>query len=184
MSKPEVLVAGRRLIDRTLEAAGGARRVVVVGPSAVAPPGAITTLEIPPDGGPVAGIAAGLAALGPGSAHVLVLACDVPRAAGAVDSLFGALAADAESDAAVGGADGAVLVDAQGRRQPLVGIYRRASLDVALDVLASGGGVRNASVRRLLDGLTLVDVPDIGGYAVDVDTWEDLVRAESLADDA
>jgi molybdopterin-guanine dinucleotide biosynthesis protein A len=176
-----VLLGGRRLIDRALEAASAARQVVVVGPADVAPPGVIVTLEDPPDGGPVAGIAAGLAALTPGSDLVLILACDVPRAAGARAALLAAVDSDRPG---AGSADGAVLVDADGRVQPLVGLYRRRSLDAALAALAAGGGVRDASVHRLLRPLRLVRVPDPGGNALDVDTWEDLARAERSVRDA
>ena len=67
--KPAVDVAGRTLLSRVLDARALARRVVVVGPAsahaAVGPEttGVLWTLEDPPFGGPVAGIAAGLAAL-------------------------------------------------------------------------------------------------------------------------
>lgn len=206
-SKPDVLLGGRRLIDRVLDAAVGARRVAVVGPAEVAPPGVLVTLEDPPSGGPVAGIAAGLAALSPGADLVLLLACDVPHAAPSVDALFAALAAgvppmdavgspgevevrDASGGSAEGGSaggpaeldgaalDGAALVDDDGRLQPLVGLYRRASLDAALATLSAAGGVRNAPVHRLLDLLRLVRVPDPRGDGLDIDTWDDLASAE------
>lgn len=170
-SKPDVMLAGRRLIDRTLEAAAHARLVVVVGPREVAPAGVLVTQEDPPGGGPVAGVAAGLLALGDGAPLVLVLACDVPRAAAAVGSLVTALG---EHDPV----DGAVVVDAGGRLQPLVGLYRRDSLVAALAALEASGGVRGVPVHRLLDGLVLTRVADVAGAALDVDTWSDLERAE------
>ncbi|WP_258726336.1 molybdenum cofactor guanylyltransferase [Cellulomonas sp. NS3] len=210
VSKPDVLVSGRRLLAHVLDAAAvgpGPRRTVVVAPASVAvPDGVLRTLEDPPDGGPVAGIAAGLAALGRSGADavpggrvphgagaggpevlsaagasatgdgpapwVLVLACDVPRAAGAVPHLLAACARG-------GAASGALLVDADGREQPLVGLYRRADLDRAVTELAASrgpDGVRGASVRALLAPLTLTRVPDDSSAAADVDTWED-VRA-------
>jgi molybdopterin-guanine dinucleotide biosynthesis protein A len=172
-SKPDVILAGRRLIDRALDAAAGARRVVVVAPAGVAPEGVLVTLEDPPGGGPVAGLAAGLAALPEGPPLVLVLACDVPRAARAVRALaaaFGSPAAEA--------ADGVVVVDPDGRVQPLLGFYRRERLEAALDRLAGDGGIRGASMRRLLEHLRLAPVVDRAGDALDVDTWSDLDRAE------
>lgn len=70
--KPDVLVAGRRMLDHVLDGVAGLRgrglpdgRVVVVAPQQVAlPDGVLRALEDPPLGGPVAGVAAGLRALG------------------------------------------------------------------------------------------------------------------------
>ncbi|MGD8199244.1 NTP transferase domain-containing protein [Ornithinimicrobium sp. W1679] len=89
--KGALVVEGRPLLDRVLSAApvlGG--RVVVVGRGPV-PEGVLRTLEDPPDGGPVAGIAAGLAALGTGSDWVAVVAVDQPGAAPAVAALHAEL---------------------------------------------------------------------------------------------
>lgn len=166
-SKPDVLIAGRRLIDRTLEAARGARDVVVVGPSSVAP-GMRVTIEDPPGSGPVAGLAAGLSALPGGAALVLVLACDLPGVAGAVPDLVSAVSAD-------GAVDGALLVDVDGRRQSLAAVYRRAALDAALArLVCERGDLVDASMRRLIGGLTLVEVADLAGRGADIDTWADV----------
>ena len=174
-TKAEVPVAGRPLLDHVLDATSGARAVVIVGPPQLARPGVPTVLEHPPSGGPVAGIDAGmafLAATGEGPAEaVLVLACDVPRAAGAVPGLFRALAAEPS-------ADGAHLVD-EGHAQ-LVAVYRWSSLAAALARLVESGGVHGRSVRRLLDGLTMVPVEDPDGHGRDADTWEDVARLDSL----
>ena len=117
VSKPDVEVAGRRLLDHALDAAAGARRVVVVGPDSLTRPGIPTVMEDPPLGGPVAGIQAGLAHLdalaAPGDeAVVLVLACDVPLATVAVPRLLIAL------DSAPG-TDGADAVRPAGRLRQL-----------------------------------------------------------------
>ncbi|MEE6288681.1 NTP transferase domain-containing protein [Georgenia sp. MJ173] len=96
-SKPALMLHGRRLLDHALTATAGARSVAVVAPDTIAvPDGVLRTLEDPPHGGPVAGIAAGLAALdraaqaaARGSAPLtLVLACDIPGAASAVPRLL------------------------------------------------------------------------------------------------
>ena len=179
VSKPDVAVGGRRLLDRTLEATAGAREVVVVGPAEVAPPGVRVTREDPPGGGPVAGLAAGLAVLPDGAAWVLVLACDLPRVAGAVGDLLTAARGgqSVSPDGAGALPDGAVLVDAQGHRQPLAAVYRRLALDEALGRLAERtDGLAGVSMRALLADLYLLDVPDPGGFAVDVDTWADVER--------
>lgn len=167
VSKAGLVAGGRSYLDRALDAVGAAARRVVVGPAELARPGAPAVLEDPPLGGPVAGIAAGLEHLAPGAPWVAVLACDVPRAAGLLPPLVAALAADAA-------ADGAVVVDDQGHRQALVGLYRRAALDRAVAALAAEGGVHGRSVRALVGGLALVEVPDPQGLSADADTWEDV----------
>lgn len=189
VSKPDVVVAGRSLLDRALDATVRARRVVVVGPPALARPGVTTVLEEPPSGGPVAGIDAGLAALdasaaagaaggagpgcpgGPADVPVLVVACDVPRAGAAVDDLLAALA--------TGDVDGAHLVDADGRPQ-LVAVYRRAALRRALSDLADRGGVHGVPLRALHAGLVMASVPDPDDRGADADTWDDVRRLDAL----
>lgn len=165
--KPGVVVGGRPLLEHALAATAGAGRTVVVGPDELADPARYTlTREDPPFGGPVAGIAAGLGALpGPddgAAAWVLVLACDVPRAAEAVPALLAAARRRAD--------EVAVHAVRGGREQWLVGLYERAAL---ADALAELPTVHGASVRRLLAGLPALAVPDDDGATDDVDTWED-----------
>ncbi len=181
-SKPDVVVRGRRMLAHVLDAVPGASSVVVVGPPTLeVPVGVALTLEDPPDGGPVAGIEAGLAALGAGALDpagperwVLLLACDVPLVAGAVPRLLGA-AAERRHDPAC---DGVMVVDGAGREQPLVGLYRAAALASALRRLAAEHHVRGASVRSLLGGLRLARLVDDGAASCDVDTWEDVRRID------
>lgn len=119
-------------------AACGDDDVVVIGPESLA---ALVSrpvsfaLEDPPGGGPVAGLAAGIALLRADVDVVQVLSCDLPGAVGVVAAL------DAEAW------DGTALVpvDPDGRPQYLTGRYPRAALAGAL-----GGDVRNASVRGVL----------------------------------
>jgi len=164
--KPGVVVGGRPLLEHALAATAGAGRTVVVGPDELADPARYTlTREEPPFGGPVAALAAGLAALpDDGRAPwVLVLACDVPRAAEAVPALLAAARGRADRVRAV-------LAVRDGREQWLVGLYERAAL---ADALAALPAVHGASVRRLLAGLPALAVPDDDGATADVDTWED-----------
>lgn len=178
VSKADVVVAGRALLDHVLDAAAGARRTVVVGPPEVARPGVARTREEPPSGGPVAGIDAGLRHLSSRTdptdddVPVLVLACDVPQAAAAVGDLLTALAADPA-------ADGAHLVDASGHAQ-LVAAYRRGPLTRALAGLAADGGVHGVSVRRLHERLRMVPVADPHARGADADTWDDVRRLDTL----
>ncbi|HEY6799417.1 MAG TPA: DUF6457 domain-containing protein, partial [Agromyces sp.] len=102
---------------------------------------------------------------------VLVLACDLPYAPQAVQRLDAAVI-DLSGDGTR--LDGVCLVDADGREQWLAGLYWRASLSRALHAL--GDAVHGASVRRLVGGLQLRQVPD-GGTALDVDTWQDVEEA-------
>jgi molybdopterin-guanine dinucleotide biosynthesis protein A len=170
--KPGVLVGDHTLLDRALTACAGAGRTVVVGPAdevGPVPAGVVVTCEDPPRGGPVAGVAAGLAALSPPGrldrpGRVLVLAVDVPGAADGVDPLLAAAARHPD-------ADGVHLVR-HGRAQWLTGLYRADALAAA----AAGLVVHGAPVRRLVAGLTLVEVDDATGASDDVDTWEDVTR--------
>jgi len=167
-SKPEVVVGGRALLDHALAAVQDATQVVIVGPPSVSRPGIATVLEDPPDGGPVAGLAAGLAALSSPSAFVVVLACDVPRAGAALPALLSA--------ASVDGVDGARLVSSDGHPQHLVAVYRSPALTSALRRLTT---VHGASMRALLAALTLADVPDTDDSAADADTWADVERLDA-----
>ncbi|WP_421735765.1 molybdenum cofactor guanylyltransferase [Cellulomonas sp.] len=171
VSKAEVEVGGTALLDHALAAVAGAAQVVVVGPPDVARPGVVTVLEDPPDGGPVAGIGAGVAHLrDDGPELVVVLACDVPGAGRVLPALL----------AAVGGADGARMVGAEGRPQHLVAVYRRTALRSALDALPD---LHGAAVHRLVGGLHLVDVPDEQGATADADTWADVERLDAALSD-
>jgi molybdopterin-guanine dinucleotide biosynthesis protein A len=176
--KPGVVVAGATLLDRALAATRAARRTVLVAPDdgAPLPPATLRTREDPPFGGPVAGIEAGLRALDAARAdvepqHVLLLAVDVPRAAGAVPALAAAVAA-------APGADGGYLVR-DGAAQWLLGLYRRDALRRALDAVRDdAGSVHGAPVRRLVGHLVCVEVDDDAGLSADVDTWDDVARLE------
>lgn len=200
-SKPDLIVGGSTLLDLALGACAttGARPVVVVGPPHLAGDGVIVTREDPPGGGPVAGLEAGLAALvgaitfAPGNdawlggntppgvadptttvvdvttqdadALVLVLACDMPRAADAVSELI-EVASSRDSD-------GAWVVDATGRPQPLLAVYRRRALIRAVQALPIAEGI---SMRDLTAELDMTPVPGLHHASDDVDTWQDADR--------
>ena len=130
-------------------------------------------LEDPPDGGPVAGLAAGLDALSAdGPDIVVVLACDVPGAGRVLPALLAA--------AEVTGSDGARMIGADGRPQHLVAAYRRTALRLALDALPA---VRGAAMHALVGGLRLVDVADDEGATADADTWADVERLDATLSD-
>lgn len=161
VDKPVLSVGGKPLLARAVHALSGAERVVVVGPRR---PGfdVVWTREPVPGTGPVAALAAGLAFVPENVEVVTVLAADLPGVRrSTVDRLL----------AALGDADGAVLVDATGARQWLLGAWRVSALRSALPEQ-----VENAALRRMLAGLTVVDVPAELGEADDIDTPEDLER--------
>lgn len=164
VAKPEVTVDGRRLVDIALAAASGARRVVVVGDLAV-PDGVLLTREDPPFGGPVAGLEAGMAALGEAAEWTLVLASDLPDAEAAVAALLASVPSP--------GHDGVCLLDADGRLQWLLGCYRTAALRRRL---AERGDPPLTAMYRLLEPLDLLGVQPSGASVDDLDTPEDAAR--------
>ncbi|TDC64155.1 bifunctional protein IspD/ispF [Micromonospora sp. KC207] len=176
VDKAGVPIGGRPMRDRVLDAVVDADVRVVVGPAGPVPMGVRSTRESPPGGGPVAAVAAGLSLLPAGTPTVALLAADLPLLTRDAMRLL----RDQLADPAV---DGACLVDLDGRRQHLCGVWRVAPLRVALDRLAAarGGSLDGASVRALLAGLAVRDVPWPGAGPppwFDCDTDEDVRRAE------
>jgi molybdopterin-guanine dinucleotide biosynthesis protein A len=155
------------MLATVLAAVGDAERRVVVGPPQPVPTGVVLVREEPPGGGPVPALRAGLAAV----THdvVAVLAGDLPFltpevVAGLRDRLTG---------------DGVLVVDATGRDQLLLGLWRTAALRAAV---AGAGGP--TSMRAVLSPLAVrrwrPDAP-AGGPApwTDCDTPADLARARA-----
>lgn len=178
IDKAAQLLAGERLVDRTVHAAraAGARRVVVVGPTSAGTRADAVVREKPEFGGPLAALAAGLAVVEqqPAAAPwVWVLACDLEHP----ELVCAALGAAAPYAAATGEFDGVVLVDDDDRVQWLAGCYRRASLTAACAAL--GEEVRGAPVRRALGALELRRVAITNVAAADLDTPEALAEARA-----
>jgi len=139
-------------------------------------------VEDPPRSGPLAGLAAGLAAVTALAAaprtvtsgraagrRVAVLAGDLPFTGPAWARLAAALDADRTVDGAVG-------LGEDGRRQPLLALYREEPLRARLAAV----DVRDAPMRRLTDALHLAEVPLPAEQTLDVDTPQDAERAERL----
>ena len=161
VDKPALSVGGQPLLARAIHALSGAERVIAVGPRR---PGfdVVWTREPVPGTGPVAALAAGLGFVPEDVEAVAVLAADLPGVRrSTVDRLV----------AAIGDGEGAVLVDASGARQWLLGAWRVAALKAALPEQ-----LENAALRRVLGGLAVTEVPAERGEADDIDTPEDLER--------
>ncbi|PPF75208.1 hypothetical protein C5B99_11605 [Pseudoclavibacter sp. Z016] len=211
VSKGDLEVGGRRLIDVALGAAhdAGASRTIVVGAVDVQAPAELIREE-PPFGGPAAGLAAALPSVS--APWLLLLACDLPRAPALVELLIeasgrgpeasdGATDGEADTDgegsppapaeeaasahgAPVGGPDGFVVVDRDGRPQWLAGIYRTTALKRALEHAAAASGAHALALRHVLEPLALTRVPDRRGASADIDTPEQLAAARADAVDA
>jgi molybdopterin-guanine dinucleotide biosynthesis protein A len=161
--KAGVLVGGRSLLERSLDAVGAAGIVVVVGPERAATRPVTWARESPPGGGPVAAIAEGLDHVR--ADLVAVVAVDLPL----LDAEHLASLERAATDH-----DGAVLVDGEGVVQPLAGVYRVAALSAGVARLPSPSG---ASARELIEDLRLVEVCEPAATR-DCDTQADIAAIE------
>jgi molybdopterin-guanine dinucleotide biosynthesis protein A len=153
--------AGRPLLEHALDAVAGAAEVVVVGPTAATSRPVTFTTESPAGGGPLAGIAAGVAALRDAHDLVVVLAVDMPRVTRETVSRL---------VAAVGDADAAWLVDGSGRRQ-LAAAVRPA-------IVPAPGDAHGLPVRVLMRTGRSTEVAALGDEATDVDTWTDVATLD------
>ncbi|MDG4822110.1 molybdenum cofactor guanylyltransferase [Asanoa sp. WMMD1127] len=164
--KPSIIVAGRSMRDRVLDAVAAADPRVVVGGSADVPDGVRYTREQPQGGGPVAAIAAGLAATGQATRELIIVAGDLPLlTTDAVTKLRTKLST----------MDAALFVDQDRRRQLLCGVWRADALRRRIAEL--GSGVHGASMRALIEPLTVVEVEWAGADPppwFDCDTEDDL----------
>jgi molybdopterin-guanine dinucleotide biosynthesis protein A len=169
LDKSGLDVGNRSLLDRVLDACGGADLIVVVGPRRETSRPVRWTREDPAGGGPVAGLAAGLPLTR--AAVVVVLAVDLPFLTAATVDRLAAVVADGRSD-------GAVLTDATARDQPLTAAYRREALVRRLGELSDPTGT---AISAMIRELELVRLPDPDAVSTDCDTWEELERARARA---
>lgn len=173
VDKPDIAVAGRSLLNRALDAVERAGRVVIAGDQRLVQRTVHWVREQPVRSGPAAAVAAALPLIQ--AETVVLLACDMPLAGAAtVERLLGALVSDAA-------ADGVVLVDQQGHRQPLAAAYRTVQLRAAVTQL---GQIEAAPMRQLISGLRLVEIPARGLEALDCDTWADVDTTNRLLEEA
>ncbi len=163
--KPLLPVRGRAMLDRVLDAVPDAAERIVVGPGSLpVPAGTRLIREEPPGGGPVAALAAGLSLVT--TERVVLLAADLPfLTRAAVRALLDAVERD-----------GALYVDADGRRQFLCGAWRTGALRDALPAEPAG-----VALKHVVGGLGVREVAVTGDGPppwYDCDEPGDLRRAE------
>lgn len=183
VDKASLMFDGGTLLARTLAAVEAAAAVVVVGPAAAAqlPAGVMAAREDPPFSGPAAAIAAGLDRLVDHEAdYTAVLACDMPYAGTAMQSLLAAAPSltrtqteDAPTTEGPGHGDGVMARDFTGKLQPLAALYSTSALASAVRSHRGGSGVTGMSVFALVASLQVVPVPVAAQATRDVDTWDD-----------
>ncbi|MBC6496647.1 molybdenum cofactor guanylyltransferase [Microbacterium sp. 4-7] len=210
-AKPLLEVGGRTLLDRAIAAVDGCDPIVVVGPPAPTRVRVAWTRETPEFGGPVAGIAAGLALVD--TADVLLLAADLPNAEGAVALLRRHPPLSAGNDGKGGGADAdgkdgkadapsTTGNDGKGGEDDADSTNGGHGIDGVCLVDASGrmqwlvGRYRTDALRsaaaalpdggrnaslRSLLARLRISAIPAGDLATDVDTWDDLERARAAA---
>jgi molybdopterin-guanine dinucleotide biosynthesis protein A len=164
VDKASIELDGVTLLERSLAATVTAVEVVVVGDQVPTTRPVTWTREDPRGGGPAAGLLAGIDRFLRPPDLLAVLAVDMPRVG---PGTFARLV-----EALTPSYDGALLVDGDGRRQPLCAVYRRRALEAARP--ADQEEEHGLAVRALIGPLSLVEVPAVDAEADDVDTWSDL----------
>ncbi|WP_329412909.1 NTP transferase domain-containing protein [Nocardia vinacea] len=171
VDKPAIIIGGRSMLDAALAAVAPCARTVVVGPHRHELDARIVQVrEVPPGSGPVAAVGAGLRALGPTAAPlVVVLAADLPF-------LSQTTVAELIRRGIESGADAVFAADESGRPQYLIGVWRRTALTEALTRLDS---LINQPMKALIPADTVtVAMPGIA----DCDTEEQVRRARMAWD--
>ncbi len=128
--------------------------------------------EEPPYSGPAAGIAAGLDALAGEEGHVLVLACDMPRAGDVARRLLEELGHCVQGQG--------VMAVAGDRRQPLAAVYPLRALRAAAEAARAAHRLENASVFAMVASVNMEECVVPSALTADIDTWAD-ARAQGIA---
>ncbi|MEU4432441.1 NTP transferase domain-containing protein [Nocardia rhamnosiphila] len=170
VDKPGLMVGGRSMLQTALAAVASLGRTVVVGPPRPELAAHIVqTREPEPGSGPVAAVAAGLAALGAEPApRIVVLAADLPFL---TDAAIGELVRQSADFDAV------FAADPSGRPQYLIGVWRTEPLATRLAELDS---VLNQPMKALVPRRTnIVELPGVD----DCDTPGEIAAARSALGD-
>ena len=190
VDKTRESLAGTTVLDHLLDGLPPDWPVVCVGEMRPTTRSVQWCRESPAGGGPVAGIAAGLALIRdlslirdlgaatdhdansdvamPGNAICVVVGGDMPFAATALPTLVDALNA-------APGLDAVLASDPDGRTQPLLAAYRFDALRAALPPVSRG-----ARLMAVVDALVIDTVAFDSQTALDVDTPEALEEARHI----
>ena len=166
IDKTALVFNGRTLLQCALDAVREAEQVAVVGFGIELEPaeGLSQTAEEPRWGGPAAALSAGLHNLRHSRVeHTVVIAADMPRAAGAIALLLDATDEDH---------DGVIAVDSTGTRQQLLAVYRTAALRRAV----AAADTTNLAMRRITGALRLRELVVPDELCADVDTPIDAIE--------
>jgi molybdopterin-guanine dinucleotide biosynthesis protein A len=169
VDKAAITIGGTSALDHLLVCLPELVPVVVAGPVCPTRRRVTFAREWPIHGGPVAGIASGLEAVG--TPVTALLAVDMPWA--------GVLAQHLITEFASCDAGALVPVDGSGFRQPLCAVLRTDAVRAALRELGDPAG---ASLRDLMSLIDVQERPLHGaemGWVDDIDTPDDLRRARS-----
>jgi molybdopterin-guanine dinucleotide biosynthesis protein A len=168
--KSQARLSEYSLLDEILHGLPFGLPVIVVGPGQ---PTSLRTVQMtreqPINGGPVAGISAGLLLVQ--TDLVGVIATDMPFAAPLISHLVDELPDEA---------DCIVPIDAAGFQQPLCAVYRVEALEKALAQLGEpyGQSMRNLITLLNVHGVIMGD--DAQNALIDIDTPSDLEHAVAI----
>lgn len=168
--KPAIEIDGATVLDRILTALAALDpepEILIAGPTTGASVRAVNSVrEEPPFAGPLAGIAAGVTTLPEDhEATVLILAGDLPFL---TTEFLNLLVTTSEASGNV-----ATSTDSTGHAQYLCAAWPESLLRGRL---ADLDGVANQPMRRLYEGVELLDVPVMDRLIADIDSPEDLNR--------
>lgn len=175
VSKPELVVAGKSLLQWSLLQLPAVPTVLVAPETVPVPPGVGCLMEDPPRSGPAAGFAAGVTYLSEAGAFkdfedyslVALLPVDAPLAGRCLPVLEQVLGSAPDLDC--------VLAEADGVRQNVLSVFRLSALREAFSQ-----GVTNTSMRRVLGRLRVGCAQVESDWVRDADTATDIADLEVI----
>ena len=171
VDKAELVVGGRTLLEAAVSATGNAEERCIVGPDRPGLQDSVRcVVEEPAHTGIAAAVDVGLRELrGSDAAMVALVAADQPS----VDQALPVVLSEVWGGSS---ADGWIAADPYGSTFPLLGVYRKASLERRIARLKREDRLADASLGDLLEGLRLKPVRLLGYLCADIDTPTDIRR--------